>query len=732
MQRESFHAIVTVSCVVMVCLAMITWTATPAMAEVNNWDGVGDWTDDAASYWSTGTAPTSGNLVNLRSGTVSINNEAVAAQYLWFGHDFEDGTAADMTLNMSGGSLTTSLDAAFLGLHSPTMTWNLSGGTVDVGRSLYMLLDNEESGDNSSATLNMTGGELNIAGNLTFGDTRYTTTKAAITRTAHVQLDGGTLSASYIGAAVGGDYGGGRAGGGTLSMDITGGTLILDHKVTSMGFVTAYGGTGSFVYDYDGEVPGKTVITATTDPPPPPPEVIPTQPRTLRTTVGDPTTLTTWPTQINTDSVTCSRTSHVAVFYPQGELRKMRVSTDAGLTWGPEMYAPNHGGGAQEIGLRDGGVLKLRSDVLPIAGRPGYYDVVTFKLPDDFASSDGVTADYEQFTAEMYIPDHVQTTDVAHPGLSKGPIIQIPDGDYGDLPIESGDLLMPMIGGFPGYNPHLDSSYLARSTDDGLTWSFYSSIAYEAVDPNPELPGHYLGPSEPSVALLPNGQMLAIMRTQHDVDGPWRPLYVAWSDDMGLTWTTPVPAEVDPAEEHQYLYNISPTVQVLDNGVVAVSYGRPGFHVAFSTDNGHTWGDLIHFSECPTVSDDPTERLITGQFDMVKVGPNSLVAVGSDHVGHLKVWPIRVDLAGDVNGDGWVGGDDLTIILEYWGQSVTGRGQGDLNGDFFVGGDDYSEVLTYWGTGIPPQSVVTGTPEPATLGLLLLGCSALPRRRKWT
>ena len=53
MQRESFHAIVTVSGVAMVCLAMMAWTATPAMAGAKNWDGVGDWTDNAAN-WASG------------------------------------------------------------------------------------------------------------------------------------------------------------------------------------------------------------------------------------------------------------------------------------------------------------------------------------------------------------------------------------------------------------------------------------------------------------------------------------------------------------------------------------------------------------------------------------------------------------------------------------------------------------------------------------------------------
>jgi hypothetical protein len=464
--------------------AMTAWVAAAAMA-TDNWDGVGDWTLDAATNWTSdwgpahnGAPPPSGDQhINLRSGMVSIDDEAVMTAYLYLGHNF-DGNAADITLNMSGGTLNTGLDTNFVGHNSANMTWNLSGGTVDVLRNLYMLLGNDDDTSHSSAILNMTGGALTIGGNFLFADEAPVRTSAPVTRTAHVQLDGGTLSAAGIssGAAAGGTAIGSPAGGGTLSMDMTGGTLILDHRVSSMGFVTAYGGTGSFVYDYDGAVPGKTVITATADPPPPPPTVVIPEPRMLDISVGAPTTLTTpqTTTNINTDSVAASRTGHVAVFYPQGPLerRKMRISTDGGLTWAPGMNAPPHHGGAQEVGLRDGGVIKLRSDSVPVPGQPGWYDVETFRFTDDFMG-------WQQETDKMYMPDHMDSLDVREPGLSKGPIIQIPNGD----------LLMPMYGGLTGDSPDIHRAYLARSTDEGMNWSFYSSIAYEAVDPDPQLPG---------------------------------------------------------------------------------------------------------------------------------------------------------------------------------------------------------------------------------------------------
>ena len=107
-----------------------------------------------------------------------------------------------------------------------------------------------------------------------------------------------------------------------------------------------------------------------------------------------------------------------------------------------------------------------------------------------------------------------------------------------------------------------------------------------------------------------------MLRTQYShLPGEYRPMAVCWSKDLGKTWTKPTLTK-------PHLMNISPTVQVLDNGVVACQYGRPGFHVAFSLDNGHTWQDRISFSDLP-------EPVITGQFDMIKVGPNKLVAIGT-------------------------------------------------------------------------------------------------------
>jgi len=85
-----------------------------------------------------------------------------------------------------------------------------------------------------------------------------------------------------------------------------------------------------------------------------------------------------------------------------------------------------------------------------------------------------------------------------------------------------------------------------------------------------------------------------------------------------------------------HLMAIHPNLLVMDNGVVACVYGRPGFHAVFSTDNGRTWKNRVTFSSLP-------EPNITGQVHANKTGPNKLMVIGGTGRGGTQVFPITVE-----------------------------------------------------------------------------------------
>ncbi len=91
-------------------------------------------------------------------------------------------------------------------------------------------------------------------------------------------------------------------------------------------------------------------------------------------------------------------------------------------------------------------------------------------------------------------------------------------------------------------------------------------------------------------------------------------------------------------------------------------------------------------------------------------------------------------LDGDLNGDGFVGIEDINLILSNWNLSVTPDDllSGDPSGDGFVGIEDLNVVLGNWNTGAPPPpgSIAT-VPEPASIAVfcLSLGLFACRNRR---
>ncbi len=95
----------------------------------------------------------------------------------------------------------------------------------------------------------------------------------------------------------------------------------------------------------------------------------------------------------------------------------------------------------------------------------------------------------------------------------------------------------------------------------------------------------------------------------------------------------------------------------------------------------------------------------------------------TDHLVLLS--PLTIPIEGDLNSDGFVGIEDLNVVLGNWNQNVP-PGEltsGDPSNDGFVGIEDLNVVLGNWNAGSPPlDEALSLVPEPSTavIGLVLV------------
>ncbi|MEZ6191952.1 MAG: sialate O-acetylesterase [Phycisphaerales bacterium] len=86
-------------------------------------------------------------------------------------------------------------------------------------------------------------------------------------------------------------------------------------------------------------------------------------------------------------------------------------------------------------------------------------------------------------------------------------------------------------------------------------------------------------------------------------------------------------------------------------------------------------------------------------------------------------------IPGDLNGDGFVGVEDLNLVLGAWNQTSPPIAS-DPTHDDFVGIADLNIVLGNWNTGTPPSGNSPSVPEPATISLFCLAAGLVGARRR--
>jgi len=214
------------------------------------WDDGGDPNElwSCPTNWSGDMVPGSGDIVTVGPKNPPWNvtiDSTISA-------DFYDLRQRWSTINMTGGTLDASSSHGWMligwGNGDPIgpAVLNLSGGTINA--------EHMRIGDHRQGTVNMTGGTINIAGQLKicFFDTA----------TGHLQLDGGTVNCGSFSMKTSG----------VATMDIAAGTMVVDGDETTTiqgyitsGYITSYGGNGTVSIDYNVTNSGKTTAKSNVD-----------------------------------------------------------------------------------------------------------------------------------------------------------------------------------------------------------------------------------------------------------------------------------------------------------------------------------------------------------------------------------------------------------------------------------------------------------------------------------
>lgn len=167
-----------------------------------------------------------------------------------------DTTTTGSKLTINGGTLNVN-DHAFIG------QWGTDQkGTIEINSGVMnttlLMCGGDTNGSQGDGTLLMNGGTVTISWLLAVAGGYNGDNGAGV---GHIQLDGGSIDVTGGGGLVMSDNG---------SVDIEGGALKLNGEITDVttyGNVTAYGGSGSFVYAYEGEGEAmRTTITAIPEP----------------------------------------------------------------------------------------------------------------------------------------------------------------------------------------------------------------------------------------------------------------------------------------------------------------------------------------------------------------------------------------------------------------------------------------------------------------------------------
>lgn len=280
--------------------------------------------------------------------------------------------------------------------------------------------------------------------------------------------------------------------------------------------------------------------------------------------------------------------------YSNGDIHVFdRRSGDGGKTWQQVDHILENS--TYQYPEPDGEVIMFRSRNAgggsSSAGRPevslqptdkqGIYEADFFRSNDN-----GLTR--EKDLAKIYLPEELHKLT----GVLCRKIVRIEDGSL---------MVSMYCRNAEGNNIEKQFRTIAlRSDDRGKTWHYLSTIAFDGKE---DVRGE--GFDETSLLVLDDGKILSFIRSgasyqasigsfnNNDWDtkmpfsyGKQTPIYLSSSIDGGKNWSI-----ADPITTH----GVWPDAIQLENGIIAVSYGRPGNWLMFNDNKNESWGPKIPF-----------------------------------------------------------------------------------------------------------------------------------------
>jgi len=312
------------------------------------------------------------------------------------------------------------------------------------------------------------------------------------------------------------------------------------------------------------------------------------------------------------------------IFYPYA--MTTMISRDKGKTWNEFDFPPEDNGVDMEGGatqLSDKTILVFETYVTP-GKEPNTGTGLMYYSKDDWKTLQGpIEIHFNIPNADFYS----STDDGGRPHAAMRLHRRV-------LELPNGDLLTTIYGFQKGdtasapYMPTMKKTrvMLFRSKDKGRNWDYVSTVA---VDPKVGTEGF----GEPVITRVSKGKhrgrLIALMRTG-------QPLYKAFSDDEGKTWSKPEPIVFagrnvyavdqwkemfkDTKRRGQLIINnpteiigavVDPDLIQLRSGILVAAFGvriparacwqnptHPwnGNYLAFSLDGGDTWSNIVQMT----------------------------------------------------------------------------------------------------------------------------------------